>query len=150
MGRKFFFAMPLGHVQPLPLHSITQKPKAVLSLLYVTSHALSECSMQVIQPFKMFSLALSPLNTSAIQPHPLENFLQAFCRSTSSIQKISSAILPFYLIRSKIFFSHSTSSLQKISAAVQPFTLSILNGLSTRSLAVCSAIRMDTARNVFA
>ena len=27
MGRKFFYAMPFGHVQPLPLHSTTQNPR---------------------------------------------------------------------------------------------------------------------------
>ena len=48
-----------------------------------------------------------PLNTSAVRPHPFENFLQPFCRSTSFVQKFSSAVLPFDLIHSKIFFSRS-------------------------------------------
>ena len=61
------------------------------------------------------------LNTSAVRPHPFKNFLQPFCRLTSSVQKFSSGIQPFDLIRSKNFCSCSALHVISFERLVCPF-----------------------------
>ena len=81
---------------------------------------------------------------SAIRPHPFENFLHPFSRSTSSVRKFSSSVSavrphPFENLHP---FSRSTSSVRKFSASVQPFALSVSNSLPTRF----SSVRLPCIR----
>ena len=93
---------------------------------------------------QLFNLTHSKifLIRSTVRAPPFKNFPHSFSHLTSSVQKFSSAVQPFDFIHSQIFLSRSAVQCIRFERFVDPFLI--------RSLAVRSAVRTDTLRNVFA